>query len=371
MSKDRARDLGLRFSGETGPWNAITDVAGVGVGMTTVIEDARDGVHRGLCTGVTAIVPRLDTVHLSPVWAGLHAFNGSGEMTGAHWIRDGGWFLGPVMLTNTHSVGMVHHGTTRWLVRRHADEMENTHSFLLPVVAETYDGVLNDINAFGLTEAHVAHALDTATSGPVAEGNTGGGAGMIAYEFKGGTGTASRRVTTNAGEFTVGVLVQANHGTRDWLEVSGIPIGHLMREDLLWGRDEGSIIVVIATDCPLTPTQLDRVARRATLGIARGGTRGGNSSGDIFLAFTTANAGPVPSQAGDVLTLSALNDHHITPVFEAAVNATEESVINAMLAANDRTAVRPEGIVVRAIDPERLLALLAEQGACVGSNSQL
>lgn len=366
MTRPRARELGLAFRGEPGPLNAITDVAGLGVGLATIIEEPRPGVHKGLCTGVTAIVPRLGAPRLHPVWAGMHSFNGNGELTGSHWIRDGGWFLGPVLLTNTHSVGIAHHAAIRWLTRRHPEEFASRHQWALPVVAETYDGVLSDINAQGVTEAHVLAALDSAATGPVAEGNTGGGAGMIAYEFKAGTGTASRRVSSG-GDWTLGVLVQANHGIRDWLEISGVPVGRSLRNDLLFGRDTGSIIVVIATDCPLLPHQLDRLARRATLGIGRNGTAGGNGSGDIFLAFSTANALLAPSDAPEVLDLRVLNDRCIDPLYEAAVQATEEAVVNAMVAAEDRVAIKPAGQVVRAIDTEvlRRLANREEVGTSV------
>lgn len=358
MTKPRARDAGLRFDGRPGPLNAITDVAGVGVGMATLIKDAVPGRHAGLCTGVTAIVPRLGATRLQPVWAGMHSFNGNGELTGSHWIRDGGWFLGPVLLTNTHSVGMTHHAAIRWLIRTHANELADGHQWFLPVVGETYDGVLNDINAQGVEERHVLAALDAAASGPVSEGNVGGGAGMIAYEFKGGTGTASRLVEIEGETHSVGVLVQANHGMRDWLEISGVPVGRRMRDDLLFECEMGSIIVVIATDCPLLPHQLDRVARRGALGIGRNGTMGGNGSGDIFLAFSTANALPVPAQAPARATLTALNDQYLDAIYAACVQATEEAVVNAMCAAEDRVALRPAGRVVRAIDVERLHALL-------------
>ena len=357
MTRPRARELGLAFSGTPGPFNAITDVSGVGVGLTTVIEDVRAGVHGGLCTGVSAILPRLGATELRPVWAGLHSFNGNGELTGSHWIRDGGWFMGPVLLTNTHSVGVAHHAAIRWLIRRHPEEFASRHLWALPVVGETYDGKLNDINAQAITEEHVMAALDGATSGPVAEGNVGGGAGMIAYEYKAGTGTSSRRVASG-GDWTLGLLVQDNHGVRDWLEIGGVPVGRSLRNDLLFGRETGSIIVVIATDCPLLPHQLDRLARRATLGIGRNGTAGGNGSGDIFLAFSTANSVPMPFEAPPVLTLQALNDRMIDPLYEAAVQATEEAVVNAMVAAEDRVAVKPAGQVVRAIDTDALRRLM-------------
>jgi L-aminopeptidase/D-esterase-like protein len=359
MTRPRARELGLAFTGTPGFLNAITDVPGVGVGLTTILEDARPGVHRGLCTGVTAILPRLGATELRPVWAGLHCFNGNGELTGSHWIRDGGWFMGPVLLTNTHSVGIAHHAAIRWLIRRHSDAFADRHLWALPVVGETYDGKLNDINAQAITEEHVLAALDGAASGPVAEGNVGGGAGMIAYGFKAGTGTASRRVAAG-GDWTLGVLVQANHGVRDWLQIGGVPVGRRLRDDLLLGRETGSIIVVIATDCPLLPHQLDRLARRATLGIGRNGTAGGNGSGDIFLAFSTANSVPMPSEAPPILNLQALNDSSIDALYEAAVQATEEAVVNAMVAAEDRVAVKPAGQVVRAIDTEALRHLMRD-----------
>jgi L-aminopeptidase/D-esterase-like protein len=246
------------------------------------------------------------------------------------------------------------------MIRRYPEEFAQGHLWALPVVGETYDGVLNDINAQAITEDHVLAALDAAVSGPVAEGNVGGGAGMIAYEYKAGTGTASRRVAAG-GDWTLGVLVQANHGVRDWLEIGGVPVGQVLREGRQSGRDSGSIIVVIATDCPLLPHQLDRLARRATLGIGRNGTAGGNGSGDIFLAFSTANTLPLPASAPEVLDLRALNDQCIDPLYQAAVQATEEAVVNAMVAAEDRVAVKPAGTVVPAIDTDALLRLLHKQ----------
>lgn len=355
MTKPRAREVGLRFEGIPGPLNAITDVAGIGVGMTTLIEPPATGRHGGLCTGVTAIVPRLGSRSLQPVWAGLHSFNGNGELTGSHWIRDGGWFLGPVLLTNTHSVGIAHHAAIRWLVRNHAPELSGRHQWFMPVVGETYDGILNDINAQAITEQHVLAALDTAGSGPVAEGNAGGGTGMVAYDYKGGTGTSSRRVGISDEEYTVGVLVQANHGLREWLTVSGVPVGQVLRDDRLLDRETGSIIVVIATDCPLLPHQLDRVARRGAIGIGRNGTVGGNSSGDIFLAFTTAPSVRIDPEAPVRQTFDTLDDRHLDTIYAAVVQAIEEAVLNAMVAAEDRVAVKPAGQVVKAVDVDRLL----------------
>jgi L-aminopeptidase/D-esterase-like protein len=358
----RARDIGLRFDGTPGTGNAITDVGGVTVGFATVIEDPVAGVHGGLCTGVTAIIPRGVSGAIDPVWAGMHSFNGNGELTGAHHVRDLGWFMGPVMLTNSHSVGIVSHATVGWMIDRHADVFRTDHMWCLPVVGETYDGVLNDINARGITEAHVRSALDAAAPGPVAEGNVGGGTGMIAYEFKGGTGSASRQVTVAGVSYDLGVLVQANHGARDALQISGVPVGAYMREDLVYPRETGSIIVVIATDAPLLPHQLDRLARRGSIGIGRGGTSGGHSSGDIFLAFSTANPQRNPWYADDVMTLYALKDTHMDMLYSAAVQATEEAVVNAMVAARDRLAVKPAGKLVRAIDQAHLMSLMRDFG---------
>lgn len=361
-SLPRARDVGLEFDGVPAARNAITDVPGVTVGFATVIEDALPGVHKGLCTGVTAIVPRGESGEMTPVWAGVHSFNGNGELTGSHHIRDLGWFMGPVMLTNSHSVGIVSHAAVGWMIDRYREDFERHHMWCLPVVGETYDGILNDINARGVTEVHARAALDTASSDPVPEGNVGGGAGMIAYEFKGGTGTASRRIVVAGQSYALGVLVQANHGTRDWLEISGIPVGREMRDDLVYGQDQGSIIVVIATDAPLLPHQLDRLARRGSIGIARNGAKGGHSSGDIFIAFSTANPQENPWLAPDMLALEALNDRHLDAFYVAAVQATEEAVVNAMIAAEDRIAVKPAGKPVRAIDHERLRAILRAHG---------
>lgn len=362
-TRPRARDIGLHFDGTPGPHNAITDVDGITVGQTTVIEDAKPGHHKGLCTGVTAILPRGTSGSLQPVWAGLELFNGNGELTCGHHISDLGWFMGPVMITNSHSVGMVSHAATGWWIEQHRAAFDEQHLWYLPVVGETYDGVLNDITARGVTEDHVRAALDAAAPGPVAEGNTGGGAGMIAYEFKAGTGTASRKVTVAGQDYTVGVLVQANHGRRDWFEVQGVPVGREINDDLVTPRDQGSIIVVIATDAPLLPHQLNRVARRGTVGIGRNGTKGGHSSGDIFLAFSTANGQDNPWNAPDMMDLKCLKDGHLDEFYEAAVQATEESVLNAMIAAETRDAVKPEGKVVRAIDHDRLMSVLRKHGA--------
>ncbi|MCU0868401.1 MAG: P1 family peptidase [Burkholderiales bacterium] len=354
----RARDLGIVFDGIPGALNAITDLHDVHVGLATVVRDAPVQVR----TGVTAIVPHASTGTLVPWWAGVHAFNGNGEMTGTHWIRDAGWCCGPICITSTHSVGVVHHAAVRWMIERHRADFEAVHLWAMPVVAETYDGVLSDILGQHVTEAHARAALDAAAPGPVAEGNVGGGTGMICYDFKGGTGTASRRVSTAGVDGHVAALVQANHGTRDWLTVAGVPVGRNLRDGAIRGAERGSIIVVLGTDLPLLPHQLARVARRAAIGIGRGGTPGGSNSGDLFLCFGTANRIALPQHGAPTWTLTALNDEHFDPVYAAAVQAVEEAVINAMLAAADTPTWRPRGGVVRAIDPDALCAVLRAHG---------
>ncbi|WP_027134632.1 DmpA family aminopeptidase [Geminicoccus roseus] len=336
MTKPRARDLGLDLAGTPGPLNAITDVPGVAVGLATIREETpRPGRRLPVRTGVTAILPRGHEAAPEPVYAGIHRFNGNGEMTGSHWIEDGGYFLGPVLITNTHSVGIAHHAAVRWMLDRHASTYGGDDLlWVMPVVAETYDGMLNDINGQHVTVEHVHAALDGATGGPVAEGSTGGGTGMIAYEFKGGTGTASRRVTVDGRDYMLGALVQANHGRRDWLTVTGVPVGRHLRQGLNEGQvqERGSIIVVIATDIPMAPHQLQRVARRCSIGIGRNGTPGGNNSGDIFLAFSTANRGPMPHQAPGHRRIEMVNDELFDPIYLAVVESVEEAVLNAMLA---------------------------------------
>ncbi|WP_439817125.1 DmpA family aminopeptidase [Zavarzinia sp. CC-PAN008] len=364
MSHLRARDLGLPFLGRTGPHNAITDVPGVLVGFTTLIEGDGPLVQgQGpIRTGVTAILPRGFDPEPLPVWAAIHALNGNGEMTGSHWVKDGGYFLGPVCITNTHSVGIVHHAATRWTIRHFAGKWGTEHLWAMPVVAETYDGTLNDINGQHVTEAHALAAIDGAQGGSVPEGNVGGGTGMIAYGFKGGTGTASRMIELGGRSGTVGVLVQANHGRRPDFTVLGVPVGAALEGADVHARETGSIIVVIGTDLPLLPHQLDRLARRATIGIGRGGTPGGNSSGDIFLAFTTANGFPVVRGSAPLWSFQALNDEIVDPLYMAAIQATEEAVLNAMVAAHSMTAVRPEGLMVQALDHQALCHVMKSHG---------
>lgn len=350
----RARDLGLPFPGTPGPLNAITDVAGVTVGTKTLLDP-----DRHMRTGVTAIIPRMDAGRPEPVRAGQATLNGNGEMTGTHWINDGGYFLGPVLITNTHGIGACHTGATRWMIDRYADHFRDTIAWAMPVVAETYDGILNDINAMFVQPEDAVDALNSATSGPVAEGAVGGGTGMIAYEFKAGTGTASRRVRLGDETYTVGVLVQANHGKRPWFNVLGQPVGRLMPFEGLVQKETGSIIVVIATDAPLSTISLRHLARRAGLGLGRGGTPGGNSSGDIFLAFSTAPFGPMPQQAGPLIQRSEINAELLDPIYLAAVEAVEESVVNAIVAGTDTPTFRFPGKVIPGIDRAALAALFS------------
>lgn len=365
-TRRRGRELGLQFQGCTGTWNAITDVPGVAVGYSTLITGngplkVGEGPVR---TGVTAILPHGHARELRPVWAGIHALNGNGEMTGSHWIRHAGHFSGPICLTNTHSVGTVHAATTKWMIRHHAEDFLTDHVWAMPVVAETYDGVLNDINGQHVREEHVMQALDTATTGPLAEGNVGGGTGMVAYEFKGGTGTASQIVQLGGKDYTVGVLVQANYGLRDWLTVLGVPVGRQFREDRMYEHEQGSIIAVIATDIPLLPNQLERLAQRGGIGICRSGSPGGNGSGDIFLALSTANSFTRRELAAGPRHLASVPDEWLDPVYLAAVNAVDEAVINAMLAAEDMTCLKPrKSHVCKAIDPQRLMELMPREGS--------
>ena len=352
----RARDLGLPFPGEPGPWNAITDVPGVRVGFRTLTDPTRK-----MRTGVTAIRPRGDAGTPIPVRAGQFTLNGNGEMTGTHWIEDSGQFIGPICLTNTHAIGAVHHGVTAWMLRHYADWFQTRHAWAMPVVAETYDGILNDITALHVTPEDAAAALETATTGPVAEGSVGGGNGMIAYEFKAGTGTSSRRVRVAGLEFTVGVLVQANHGRRPWLRVLGVPVGQHLTGGMFATKEQGSIIAILATDAPLSALSLRHLARRAALGIGRGGTPGGQSSGDLFLAFSTAAPDLQPDPASPLLERKEWDSEAIDPFYLAAVEAVEEAVINAIVAGEDTVAVKPAGMVVPGIDRTALAGLFAGQ----------
>ena len=346
--KPRARDLGLPFPGTPGPHNAITDVEGIEVGFTTLTDP-----DQFVRTGVTAILPRGKDKQVRPVLAGHYALNGNGEMTGTHWIDDAGHFLGPILITNTHGVGACHTGAVRWMIETYADYFREHHAWAMPVVAETYDGVLNDINTLSITPEHALAALAGASSGPVSEGSSGGGNGMIAYGFKGGTGTASRQIKLDE-TYTVGALVQANHGIRPWLTILGKPVGARLGGDALVEKETGSIIVLLATDAPLSALSLRAVAKRAAIGIGRNGTPGGNSSGDIFVAFSTANGVADPREGRMQQSFSYLNPDHIDSLYLAAVEAVEEAVVNALVAGEDVTSFKPRGRVCPAIDTELL-----------------
>ena len=338
QSKPRARDLGVPFDGTPGKLNAITDVKGVEVGHTTLISGEgplKVGVGP-VRTGVTAILPRGKTSFDDEVFAGWFTLNGNGEMTGTTWVDDSGFLGGPVMITNTHSVGVVRDAVIRWRVK-HGGQDQEGYWWSLPVVAETWDGYLNDINGFHVKPEDVFHALDTAHDGPVEEGNVGGGTGMICNEFKGGIGTASRVLDAKDGGYTVGVLVQCNYGERSQLRIAGVPVGREIKEGTFRWSDTGSIIVVVATDAPLIPTQLKRVARKVSLGLGRDGSYSGDGSGDIFIAFSTANPGAGNSKGLRQLTM--LPNDSLDPLFLATVQATEEAVINAMVAAKTMTGI--------------------------------
>ena len=354
QGKPRARDLGVPFDGTQGPLNAITDVKGVEVGHTTLISgDATSKPGEGVVrTGVTAVLPRGKSSNAA-VFAGWFTENGNGEMTGTTWVEDSGFLEGPVMITNTHSVGVVRDAVIAWRLKHGGPDKEG-YSWSLPVVAETWDGYLNDVNGVHVTPEDTFHALDTAQGGPVAEGNVGGGTGMICNELKGGIGTASRVLDAKYGGYTVGVLVQCNYGQRDQLRIAGVPVGREISGAKVWDDDVGSIIVVVATDAPLIPTQLKRVARRVTLGLGRDGSYSGDGSGDIFIAFSTANARAASSNGLRQITM--LPNDQINPLFLATVQATEEAVVNAMVAAETMTGVN--GHTVRALPHDQLREIL-------------
>ena len=364
QAKPRARDLGVPFDGNPGPNNAITDVKGVEVGHTTLISgEGKLKVGEGpVRTGVTAVLPRGKS-STDAVFGAWFTLNGNGEMTGTTWLEDSGLLDGPVMITNTHSVGVVRDAVIAWKVKHGAPDMQG-YWWSLPVVAETWDGFLNDINGFHVKPEHVFHALDSAHSGLVEEGNVGGGTGMICNEFKGGIGTSSRVLDAKDGGYTVGVLVQCNYGRRPELRIAGVPVGKEIPEHPAYEEmgatgarsndDTGSIIIVIATDAPLIPPQLKRVARRASLGLGRDGSYSGDGSGDIFVAFSTANSGMAdPKGIHDVKMLP--NDS-LDPIFLATVRATEEAVVNAMIAAETMTGI--DGHTAIALPHDKLREVL-------------
>jgi L-aminopeptidase/D-esterase-like protein len=353
------------FDGTPGPLNAITDVAGVTVGHTTLISGSgKLQVGQGpVRTGVTAVLPRGADSLNNPVFAGWFAQNGNGEMTGTTWVEESGFLEGPVMITNTHSVGVVRDAVIQWRVARGAADATGFF-WSLPVVAETWDGWLNDINGFHVKPEHALHALDAARSGPVEEGSVGGGTGMICNGYKGGIGTSSRRLDPKDGAYTIGVLVQCNYGTRDNLRIAGIPVGReipapepyvFIPSDI---AERGSIIVVVATDAPLLAHQLKRLAHRVTLGLGRNGSISGNESGDIFIAFSTANSGAAGAE--HVVDLKMLPNDSLDPVFRATVEATEEAVVNAMVAAQDMTGVDDHRVI--ALPHAALRAVLKKYG---------
>ena len=363
QSEPRARDIGIPFDGTPGALNAITDVTGVTVGHTTLIsgEGKLDVGNGPVRTGVTVIHPHGKTYN--PVFSGWFALNGNGEMTGTTWVEESGFLEGPVVITNTHSVGIARDATIEW---QYANNLFETLPddpdvfWSLPVVAETYDGDLNDINGFHVTKQHVIDALESAKSGPVAEGNVGGGTGMICHQFKGGIGTSSRKVTIAGQEYTLGVLVQANYGIRETFTIAGVPLGDkfpdLMPVFRPTDRETGSIIVVVATDAPLLPLQLKRLARRVPLGIAKVGGYASNGSGDIFIAFSTANSGAFVRVG--VQEIQMLANDSMSPLFLATAQATEEAIVNALVAA--KTMVGINGNTVYALPHDRLIEILKE-----------
>ncbi|MBI4626373.1 MAG: P1 family peptidase [Verrucomicrobia bacterium] len=364
VARPRARDLGIPFPGTPGPLNAITDVEGVEVGHVTLIRgEGRLVPGEGpVRTGVTAILPR-GKQFAGRVFAARHNLNGNGEMTGASWLDESGCLGSPILLTNTHSVGVVRDAVIAWLLKRSAGG-GYSGDVSLPVVSETYDGFLNDIDGFHVKPAHATVAIEGASRGAVAEGGVGGGTGMIAHGFKGGIGTSSRVLNREEGGYTVGVLVQANYGRRGNLHIAGVPVGRELT-DLTPTRGapkegQGSIVIVVATDAPLLPHQLRRIAQRASLGVGIVGGRGENSSGDLFLAFSTASPDEVSKTAG-LAQLNMLPNDRINPLFHATVNATEEAIVNALIAAETMTGIN--GNKVYALPHDRLVAILRRHNA--------
>lgn len=373
----RARDLGIRIGRmEPGPLNAITDVAGVRVGHTTLVSgEGRLRVGEGpVRTGMTVVIPHDGDIWTEPVFAGAHRLNGNGELTGLEWIRENGMLGGAIGITNTHSVGIVRDALIEAAVRAHA---MSDAVWAVPVVGETYDGALNDINGFHVRAEHVHAALAAASDGPVAEGNVGGGTGMICHELKGGIGTASRR----AGEHTVGVLVQANYGARELLRIDGVPVGEAIPRSEVpspWdqlealapraGTEGGSIIGIVATDAPLLAHQCARLAQRVGMGVARMGSYASHGSGDLFCAFATGNRG-LSRNAGEddpraTVALEMVVDDHINPLLEAVAEATEEAIVNALVAADTMTG--RDGITAHALDHDRLREVMRAHGRLAG-----
>jgi D-aminopeptidase len=367
-AKPRARDLGVPFDGAPGPLNAITDVSGVTVGHTTLISGVgKLQIGKGpVRTGVTAVLPRGKDTMSNPVFAGWWSLNGNGEMTGTTWVEESGFLEGPVMITNTHSVGVVRDAVIQWRVN-HGQPDPTGYWWSLPVVAETWDGWLNDINGFHVKPEDAFHAIDSARGGSVEEGGVGGGTGMICNEFKGGIGTSSRKFEVKGASYTVGVLVQCNYGVRPNLRIAGVPVGKEIPENAAYSSapfgevDRGSIIVVVATDVPLVSHQLKRLARRVSLGLGRNGSISGNGSGDIFIAFSTANPGA--AGADHVVDLKMLPNDLIEQVFASTVQATEEAVVNAMVAAETMTGIENHKVI--ALPHDRLREVLKKYNRLV------
>lgn len=361
---ERPRELGLPFGGEAGALNTITDVPGVTVGHASVVldDDAGNAIAR---SGVTAVLPRGSTY--DPVFAGFHTLNGNGEMTGIHWLKESGFLEGPVVMTNTHSVGAAHEGTIQWMRDTQYHSADGLAA--LPVIAETWDGFLNDINGLHVRPKHAFDALENAASGPVAEGNVGGGTGMVNFRFKGGIGTSSRVFKIGETSYTLGVLVQSNFGRREDFTLLGVPIGKFLTKEEAPMPKRGtvpkpepaanSIIAVVATDAPLMPHQLDRVAQRVSLGVGKTGGTGKNSSGDLFIAFSTANPGAWSADASKAYPLEAISNDAIDAVFDATIEATEEAIINALFAAE--TLSGRDGNTVFELPEARVLELFQER----------
>ena len=355
QTSPRARDLGVPFEGTPGPLNSITDVQGVEVGYRTLISgQGKLEVGQGpVRTGVTAIFPR-GKASVDPVFAGWFTENGNGEMTGTTWVDESGFLYGPAMITNTHSVGVVRDEVIAWQLK-HGTSLPLEDWWSLPLVAETWDGYLNDINGFHVKPEDADQAMADAHGGAIAEGNVGGGTGMICFEWKGGTGTASRKLPEKAGGYTVGVLVQCNFGVHHLLRIAGAPVGYELAGKKVWDSDTGSIIVVVATDAPLLPSQMKRIAKRVTLGLGRLGSISGDGSGDIFIAFSTANPG-VGLEQNKPAPVQMLPNAQMDALFEATVQATEEAVVNALVAAKTMTGF--DGHTVPALPHDRLQEVL-------------
>jgi D-aminopeptidase len=366
--KPRARELGVPFDGTPGKFNAITDVSGVLVGHTTLVSgEGKLQIGKGpVRTGVTAVLPRGKNSMNDAVFAGWFSQNGNGEMTGTTWVEESGFLEGPVMITNTHSVGVVRDAVIQWRVA-HGQPDPTGYWWSLPVVAETWDGWLNDINGFHVKPEHAFHAIDTAHDGYVEEGVVGGGTGMICNEFKGGIGTSSRKLDAKDGGYTIGVLVQCNYGIRPNLRIAGVPVGKEISEDPAYAAapfdevDRGSIIVVVATDAPLLSHQLKRLARRVSLGLGRNGSISGNGSGDIFIAFSTAN--PHADRGKKVVDLKMLPNDAVDAIFAATVQATEEAIVNAMVAAETTTGIENHKVI--ALPHDKLRAVLKKYNRLV------